>query len=166
MRGTEATVLFQYNEWANMRILARASGLAAGQLSAQAAVSHGSLLGTLLHIFSAELVWRTRCRDRSSPAAMPSLSDYPDLRSLETDWLTEMRLMREFVGTLSPGQLDHVITYASTKGLHYATPLWQILLHVVNHGTQFRSEAAVLMTEVGASPGDLDLIAYLRDRQS
>ena len=38
--------------------------------------------------------------------------------------------------------------------------LWQALAHVVNHGTQHRSEAAVLLTSAGHSPGDLDMIDY------
>ena len=38
--------------------------------------------------------------------------------------------------------------------------LWQALAHVVNHGTQHRSEAAVLLTAAGHSPGDLDMVDY------
>ena len=38
--------------------------------------------------------------------------------------------------------------------------LWQTMVHVVNHGTQHRSEAAVLLTIMGRSPGDLDLIDF------
>ncbi len=40
--------------------------------------------------------------------------------------------------------------------------LWQLMLHLINHGTQHRSEAAALLTGYGQSPGDLDLILYLR----
>jgi uncharacterized damage-inducible protein DinB len=35
-----------------------------------------------------------------------------------------------------------------------------MLLHLANHGTQHRSEAAILLTQAGRSPGDLDLIDY------
>ena len=39
-------------------------------------------------------------------------------------------------------------------------PYWQALTHVVNHGTQHRSESAVLLTGAGKSPRDLDMIDY------
>jgi uncharacterized damage-inducible protein DinB len=35
-----------------------------------------------------------------------------------------------------------------------------MLIHVMNHGTQHRAEAAALLTSAGRSPGDLDLIDY------
>ena len=42
--------------------------------------------------------------------------------------------------------------------VHEGVPVWQMLVRVVNHGTQHRAEAAALLTAKGRSPGELDLI--------
>jgi uncharacterized damage-inducible protein DinB len=38
-----------------------------------------------------------------------------------------------------------------------------MLAHLANHGTQHRSEAATLLTAIGRSPGDLDMIFYAEE---
>jgi uncharacterized damage-inducible protein DinB len=43
-------------------------------------------------------------------------------------------------------------------------PFAGMLRHLVNHGTQHRSEAAALLTQAGRSPGDLDMISWLEER--
>ena len=53
--------------------------------------------------------------------------------------------------------LDRDLHYVRSNGEQRVKPFWHTLVHVVNHGTQHRSEAAVLLTMYGASPGDLDL---------
>ena len=42
-----------------------------------------------------------------------------------------------------------------------SVPRWLIVAHVVNHGTQHRSELARFFTDRGHSPGELDLIDAL-----
>jgi hypothetical protein len=39
--------------------------------------------------------------------------------------------------------LGCVVRYTNTRGEAFETRLWQILLHVVNHGIQSRSEVAI-----------------------
>jgi uncharacterized damage-inducible protein DinB len=162
MRKEEIALLFRYNESANRKVLECAEKLPAEQVRGRAAVSHGSLLGSLAHILAAEWMWRTRCQDGVSPPALLSESDFPTLASLRERWEQEMAATRAYVAQLDDNRLQDRIRYTNTKGVPFETPLWQILLHVVNHGTQFRSEAAVLLTQYDVSPGDLDLIAFVR----
>ena len=154
--------LFDYNYWVNKRILETAEGLSQEEFTAEGPTSHGSLRSTLVHALSAEWAWRQRCQG-SSPSGLLSQEDFPDLESLARRWQEEENAMRSYLAGLTDDDLTSIIRYARTEGAWFETPLWQILLHVINHGTQSRSEAAVLLTQFGHSPGDLDYMIFLRE---
>jgi uncharacterized damage-inducible protein DinB len=163
MQRSEIDLLFRYNRWANQRVLKAAGETDANLFLAPAPLSHGSLRGTLVHIFAAEQVWRMRCQEGISLAALPAEKDFPDVEKLSQRWSEEERAMRGYLEDLDDGDLLRPVSYTTTRGVPHETILWQVLVHVVNHGTQFRGEAAVLLSQSGHSPGDLDLIAYLRE---
>jgi len=117
---------------------------------------------TLVHALTAEWIWRRRCQEGVSPTALLNPADFPTLAALRTRWQAEERAMRAFVAGLGDQDLQKTIHYKSTGGVPHHNILWQILVQVVNHGTQTRSEAAVILTDYGHSPGDLDFIVYLR----
>lgn len=71
--------------------------------------------------------------------------------------------MRSYLAGLTDEDLSSIIKYSRTEGTWIETPLWQILLHVINHGTQSRSEAAIILSQLGHSPGDLDYMIFLRE---
>ena len=154
--------LFDYNYWVNQRILDTASGLSPEQFTAAAGVSHGSLRGTLVHALSAEWAWRRRCQG-SSPPGLLSEDEFPDLESLARRSREEEGAMRSYLASLTDEDLTSIIRYSRTEGTWTETPLWQILLHVINHGTQSRSEAAIILSQFGHSPGDLDYMIFLRE---
>ena len=164
MQTSEVTALYQYNYWANGLILKVAGAAGEDLYRAPAQVSFGSLQGTLVHILSAEWLWRLRCQEGKSPSFHLRKEDFPTLRSLGERWLDEEQKMLAYIAGLKDSSFESQIRYTNTMGVDFSTPLWQILLHVVNHGTQFRSEAAVVLTEAGFSPGNLDLIRYVRER--
>lgn len=69
--------------------------------------------------------------------------------------------MRTFVDGLSDEQVrSRTVDYRSTEGEPFSRLLWQTMAHLINHGTNHRSEVAAAATQLGHSPGDLDLIRY------
>lgn len=164
MNKSDILTLFDYNYWANARVLNAAAQLGQDQLIAPARLSHGSIRGALVHILAAEVIWRRRCQEGISPTALLDENEFPTLESLRQHWAAEEKAMRRYLDRLADTTLHQPIGYATTKGTPQETILWHILAHVVNHGTQFRGEAAVALSEAGHSPGDLDFIAFIRGR--
>ncbi len=56
------------------------------------------------------------------------------------------------------------LSYQDLKGRPWKQPLWQVLLHVVNHGTHHRGQVAGFLRAMGRVPPPLDLIFYFRER--
>lgn len=162
MKKEDISILFDYNWWANDLLLDAAGQVDLVWFVAPAPISHGSPRGTLIHVLSAEWVWRQRCQEGISPPSLLAEDQFPDLPSLRSFWEQEMRAMGDYLAGLDENDLNRPVRYTNTQGRKFETILWQILVHVVNHGTQFRSEAAVVLTQLGHSPGDLDFIAFLR----
>ena len=70
-----------------------------------------------------------------------------------------------FVNDLTDERLNGKFSYKSTDGMPHERILWQAMAHLVNHGTQHRTEAAAMLTELNHSPGDIDLIYYLIENE-
>jgi uncharacterized damage-inducible protein DinB len=164
MNKSSILSLFEYNAWANALVLDAAHKVSPVQYAAHFAVSHGSLRGALVHIFSAELVWRMRCQQGMSPQSLPGEGSYPTLDVLRSAWQEEEQSMHFYLASLSDDDLQWPVHYRTTRGEAQENILWHILAHVVNHGTQHRAEAAVALTAYGRSPGDLDMIHYFRSK--
>jgi uncharacterized damage-inducible protein DinB len=102
------------------------------------------------------------CDEGRSPSSLAALGQFGDVTSLRKRWAVEEGAMRQYLSRLKEADLDRVVNYSSTDRRAYATPLLQILLHLVNHGTQHRAEVGAELTRAGHSPGDIDYMVYIR----
>ncbi len=152
--------LYRYSQWANQRILDTAAKATAEQFLAEVGVSYGSLRDTLVHVMSSQWLWLNRWTG-TSPRSRLEASEYPDLAAVRARWMDIEADTQLFLSELSPARLGGITNYLTIEGEPRAYPLWQLMLQQVNHATQHRSEAAVMLTQFGHSPGDLDLIIYL-----
>jgi uncharacterized damage-inducible protein DinB len=85
----------------------------------------------------------------------PELESLPTIDELRERWETEWAAVDAWLPTVTDGFVGYV---------HQEVPAWRMLVHVVDHGTQHRAEAAALLTAEGRSPGELDLINYAEEQ--
>lgn len=163
MNAKDIQLLYKYNSWANAKILDVAAHITQEQFVASASYPHNNLRHALTHTLFAEWLWRNRWMGNSP--STPFLSeDFPTFEALRSRWVQEGSLLNNFVDSLTNERLNSTFQYKTIKGDLFESILWQAMVHVVNHGTQHRSEAAAILTELGFSPGDIDLIIFLREQ--
>lgn len=164
MNKQDIQLLYRYNQWSTARILNAASQATQEQFLAPASFPHGGLRGTLVHALFAEWIWRNRW-EGTSPDFRLRPEDFPTFESLRERWREEEEKLMAFVESLTDERLNSGFTYKDTKGVPHEQVLWRAMAHVVNHGTQHKTEAAALLTDLGHSPGDIDLIVYLIEKE-
>ena len=152
--------LYRYSEWATARILDAATRLSPEQLAAPSGASYSSVRETLVHIMGAQWLWLSRWNG-TSPTAMLDARQFPGLESIRARWEQIEHDTRRFVTNLTDTDLARVVEYRNTRGERWAYPLWQQVVHQVNHATQHRGEIAAALTQLGHSPGDLDLLIFI-----
>lgn len=150
---------FDYNYWANRKLLAAVAALSPEEFIHNVAGSYGSIRNTLVHTMSAEWGWIARC---GGPARGPMLKgeDYPTLASIVEQWAIVEAYAREFLGTLSDDDLDRVVEFDLGPVGAGAVPVKQLLEHAANHGAHHRGQVALLMRALGYAPGNFDVLFY------
>ncbi|HSB02163.1 MAG TPA: DinB family protein [Anaerolineales bacterium] len=162
MNKQDILILYQYNAWSTAKILDASSNVTQGQFLAPAPFPHGSLRGTLVHALFSEWVWCDRW-EGIPPTVKMKPEEFPTLESLRARWADEETRLMKFVADLTEVRLHSKIKYVSTEGNPHERVVWETMAHLINHGTQHKTEAAAILTGIGHSPGDIDLIVYLND---
>ena len=150
MNPDQVRWLFAYDRWATRRVLARLDGLDDASWTEPNLVGERGLGGILVHQLGAAQRWRNAFQDTGEEPA-PEREPLPAMDELVRRWNAEWAAMDVWLGTITQEFIDHVVN---------GVPVWQMLIHLITHGTQHRSEAAALLTAKGRSPGELDLINY------
>ncbi len=150
MQADEIRFLFAYDRWATQRVLDVLDGLDPQVWSRTHVVDERGLGGILVHHLGASQRWRVAFETQGDGAGPePEREPLPTIDELRQRWKVEWAAVDAWLPTVTDDFVGHV---------HDGVAVWQMLVHVVNHGTQHRSEAAALLTAEGRSPGELDLI--------
>lgn len=149
--------LYDYNYWARDRQLEACRALTDEQFLRPMGNSFSSVRDTLAHLVGAEWVWQERWRGRS-PRAVPWPDDCPTVAAVEERWRGVELDVRDFLAQLSEEQLASPLSYTNFAGAQCTYPLWQAMLHLVNHQTYHRGQVSTLLRQLGAKAAPLDLL--------
>ncbi|HWQ03206.1 MAG TPA: DinB family protein [Candidatus Nitrosotenuis sp.] len=163
MTPDEFLLLYEYDAWANRRLLDAAAKLTPEQFQRDLGSSFPSVRDTLVHIMGAQSVWLDRWLGRAS-AGLPKAADFPTLESIRVRWRELESELLTFVGGLTPEMIAEVREYRTLSSGVLRNPLWQALQHLVNHGSYHRGQVTTMLRQLGAGPVSTDLIVFYRER--
>ncbi len=159
MRHEDVGALVDYLFWVRDRVLAATAALPEGEFRSGETVTTRDLRATLVHQLENEWAWRIRLSQGAFPVEGLDAEDYQTLEDLVRRWHREERELRTWFERVSDMQLD-----ACPPGDDNVLPLWRYLVYVVTHGIQQFTEAAVLLTRLGHSPGEIGFLRFCSDR--
>ena len=155
---------YAYSQWATERLLAAAERLTPEQWLAPQNAGRGSIRDTLAHFIGTQRGWLAWWDGSLPPLQAYGYklegSDVPDMAAMRAAWAAMEENTAAFIAGLTDADLERVYGIDVPQGPRFELALWKMMLHVANHNTQHRSEAAAMMTAFDCSPGDLDALFF------
>lgn len=146
--------LFDYDFWANERMLAAMEGTS--DLNEEA-------IKKMNHLLMAKALWLSRLIPGMPTPDLAALLTSVERRSVNAELKVKME---GYFYILTDGHLAGKIAYKNTKGIPFEFILSDILAHLANHATYHRGQIASLIKRSGGTPPETDYIAYVRDEKA
>lgn len=150
-----------YNHWANLRLLEACLELTPEQLAASAPGAYGSIYDTLVHLVRAEAAYCRRLTGLNLDPpfnwkAAPPLSEIQPYAEQVSRSLAEAAARLQFTDTLErtwrePEWDGHPERYKSVS----------LLIQVLNHGVEHRTNITTTMAQLGLPAPDLSGWGYI-----
>ncbi|MCC6383682.1 MAG: DinB family protein [Bacteroidia bacterium] len=149
----------KYNLWANQIIAGCMEKAGDEKLDIYIESSFPSIRKTWYHIWDAQSIWVARLEARQQIVA--ASFEFKGKTSEAINLF--LKSSEDLIKLGNQLETDRSLTYKNTAGKEYTNQVWQILMHVVNHGTYHRGQLITLLRQVGMTGFQpLDFIAYCR----
>ena len=149
-----------YTAWASKRLLEAAAQLTEDEQKRDFITSDKCVVDTLAHTFAADRIWLERIQGNVRSTFISA--EDRCLPRLATAWPMVHAQWKQWAAALTDQDFLGKAAYRDMKGNPHETPLWQIVLHLVNHATHHRGQVSGFIRAMGYAPPPLDLIAYYR----
>ena len=154
-----------YNTWATQKLVDVIISLAEEKHTTEIPSSFNSLYKTILHMWDAESIWwqRMKLQERIT---IPAESFQGDMKQLSSNLRQQDRDWLEWISGAQEHHLQHVFQYQNSKKEQFKQPLYQMLLHLFNHGTYHRGQLVTMLRQVGLEKiPETDFIVWSRQKK-
>lgn len=154
----------RYTAWATKRTLKAVAKLTPEEYLRELGSGHGSVRGTLEHMFYADLGWYELLAGERADIEPPPNDDWYSIApNLELDYRELLRQYEVLASFLDDLDLALAFSHAEiyVPWLDNSIPKWQGALNIVSHATYHRGQIATLLRQLGQVPLETDLIFFL-----
>lgn len=122
--------------------------------------SIGSVRDQIVHLIGADEVWFCELQGIEPSDSLPPAS-FDDRELIRAHWDNVEQMMRGYLAALQNDRLfDKPITEPEEDK---ELMVWQVLLHVANHGTDHRAQLLRVLNDLGVQTTSQDYIFYIFD---
>jgi uncharacterized damage-inducible protein DinB len=169
MTKDDIQLLYEYDRWANNRVLQAVSTLTTEEFTRDLGGSFRSVRDTLVHIVGSESTWLTYWIEPSPSSAFLtdlwtrhdarfSPNAFPDLSAVQLKWAEVEREQVEFVNRVTNESLVRMLPVHTTQ-----ISLAHLMQHLANHSTYHRGQVALMMRQLAAEPRATDFAMFLME---
>lgn len=137
-----------YNIWANNKLFDCINNLSDDQIQREITSSFPSLYKTVLHVLDAENIWWQRIK-LAEHIEIPSENFTGSFGELIKKLNMQSAQWEAWVSNATENQLNHVFAYQNTKKEQFKQPVYEMLLHLFNHGTYHRGQLVTMLRQLG-----------------
>ena len=151
---------YDYHFTENRKILDTCiSSLSQEQFTQNVNYSAGSVRNQIVHLMSVDDTWFSGLRGVEIPESLDP-ANFDDRNNIRAHWNNVEQNMRAYLAQLRD---DMLFEKPFADGEDKDLILWQVLLHVVNHGTDHRAQLLRLLKDFGVKTTSQDYIFYVYD---
>ncbi len=167
MTKQDIQLLYEYDRWANSRVLQALSALSAEQFARDLGGGFRSVRDTLVHIIGSEWGWLAYWKEpshdlafltdlRTRRDALFNPNAFPNVTAVQSKWAEVEKEQAEFVNRLTSESLEKMLPFRTTQ-----IRLAHLMQHLANHSTYHRGQVALMMRQLDAEPLATDFHVFL-----
>jgi uncharacterized damage-inducible protein DinB len=122
--------------------------------------SHGSVRDQIIHLISVDDIWFCQLCGAESCEPLPAIG-VDDRSIIRAIWDKVEQRMRDYLADMQDEMLFDQPIKEPEEDKDLMT--WQVLLHVVNHGTDHRAQILRVLNDLGVKTSSQDYIFYVYD---